>query len=41
MKKKFDLERKIEPKELGELIVEFSNNRFWIPQIEDVRTKMV
>jgi hypothetical protein len=41
MKKKFDfLKRKLIPKELDELIVEFSNNRFWIPQIEDVRTKM-
>jgi hypothetical protein len=41
MKKKFELlQRKLTPKELDELIVEFSNNRFWIPQIEDVRTKM-
>jgi hypothetical protein len=41
MKKKFEeFNRKLTPKELDNLIIEFSNNRFWIPQIEDVRTKM-
>lgn len=41
MKKEFEKKgRKLMPKELDELIKNFSNNRFWIPQLEDVRTKM-
>jgi hypothetical protein len=41
MKKKFEhLKRKLTSSELDKLIKEFSNNRFWIPQLEDVRTKM-
>ena len=41
MKSKFDqLKRKLSPTELDILIIEFSNNRFWIPQIEDARSKM-
>ncbi len=41
MKKKFDsINRKLTSKELDTIIIEFSNNRFWIPQLEDVRTKM-
>ncbi|PXY39611.1 DNA-binding protein [Flavobacterium cheongpyeongense] len=41
MKKKFDeLKRKLLPKELDKLILDFANQRFWGPQLEDVRTKM-
>jgi hypothetical protein len=35
-----DLSRKLLPNELNELIEEFSKQRFWIPQIEDARSKM-
>ncbi len=34
------LNRKLQPNELDELIEEFSKQRFWIPQIEDARSKM-
>jgi hypothetical protein len=34
------LNRKLEPNELNELIDEFAQQRFWIPQIEDARSKM-
>ncbi len=34
------LNRKLQPLELNELIEEFSAQRFWIPQIEDARSKM-
>lgn len=34
------LNRKLQPTELNELIEEFSKQRFWIPQIEDARSKM-
>jgi hypothetical protein len=34
------LNRKLQPNELDELIDEFSKQRFWIPQIEDARSKM-
>lgn len=34
------LNRKLQPFELNELIEEFSKQRFWIPQIEDARSKM-
>jgi len=34
------LNRKLKPTELNELIEEFSKQRFWIPQIEDARSKM-
>jgi hypothetical protein len=41
MKSKFEkLKRKLHPVELDELIDEFSKQRFWIPQIEDARSKM-
>jgi hypothetical protein len=41
MKLKFKkLNRKLQPTELDELIDEFSKQRFWIPQIEDARSKM-
>ena len=41
MRIKFDtVKRKLQPTELDNLINDFSNNRFWIPQLEDVRTKM-
>jgi hypothetical protein len=30
----------LQPNELDTLINDFSNNRFWIRQLEDVRTKM-
>lgn len=41
MKKEYErLNRKLQPKELDILIDNFSKNRFWIPQLEDVRTKM-
>lgn len=41
MKKRFqETERKLSTSELDKLIIDFSNNRFWIPQLEDVRTKM-
>lgn len=41
MKKEYErLNRKLQPKELDILIGNFSKNRFWIPQLEDVRTKM-
>lgn len=32
--------KKLQPNELDELIDEFSKQRFWIPQIEDARSKM-
>jgi hypothetical protein len=35
-----ELNRKLQPTELDELIDEFSKQRFWIPQIEDARSKM-
>jgi len=34
------LDRKLQPNELDALIDEFSKQRFWIPQIEDARSKM-
>ncbi len=34
------LGRKLQPRELEELIQVFSEQRFWIPQIEDARSKM-
>ncbi|MDQ3111972.1 MAG: DNA-binding protein [Bacteroidota bacterium] len=34
------LGRKLQPGELNELIDEFAKQRFWIPQIEDARSKM-
>jgi hypothetical protein len=34
------LNRKLQPIELDELIEEFAKQRFWIPQIEDARSKM-
>ncbi len=34
------LNRNLQPTELDELIDEFSKQRFWIPQIEDARSKM-
>ncbi len=34
------LSRKLQPNELDELINEFAKQRFWIPQIEDARSKM-
>ncbi|MBC7411164.1 MAG: DNA-binding protein [Bacteroidia bacterium] len=34
------LNRKLQPKELDNLIDSFTEKRFWIPQIEDVRSKM-
>ncbi|MEO8254272.1 MAG: DNA-binding protein, partial [Flavobacterium sp.] len=34
------LGRKLTPIELNELINSFTQQRFWIPQLEDVRTKM-
>lgn len=41
MKDKFDkIGRKLLPKELDKLIHDFANQRFWVPQLEDVRTKM-
>ncbi|MBC6110155.1 hypothetical protein ACFOG5_16110 [Pedobacter fastidiosus] len=41
MKRMFEkLNRKLMPTELDELILEFSQKRFWIPQIEDARNKM-
>jgi hypothetical protein len=41
MKNKFEiLGRKLLPKELDGLILNFGNQRFWLPQLEDVRTKM-
>jgi hypothetical protein len=41
MKKEFEkLGRKLNPGELDKLITSFANQRFWIPQLEDVRTKM-
>jgi hypothetical protein len=41
MKVEFDkLGRKLQPSELNYLIEEFSKQRFWIPQIEDARSKM-
>jgi hypothetical protein len=41
MKKRFqETEKKLSTSELDKLIIDFSNNRFWIPQLEDVRTKM-
>lgn len=39
-RKSAELNRKLMPKELDELINDFSNKRFWIPQIEDARNKM-
>jgi len=35
-----ELNRKLEPAELNKLITEFTNQRFWIPQLEDARIKM-
>lgn len=35
-----ELKRKLQPNELETLINDFSNNRFWIRQLENVRTKM-
>lgn len=41
MKDKFDeLGRKLLPKEVDKLIHDFADQRFWVPQLEDVRTKM-
>jgi hypothetical protein len=41
MKKKYDtIGRKLIPKELDNLILDFASQRFWGPQLEDVRTKM-
>jgi len=41
MKLKFEkLNRKLQPIELDTLIDEFSKQRFWMPQIEDARSKM-
>lgn len=41
MEKKFNnLNRKLMPKELDDLINEFAGRRMWIPQIEDARNKM-
>lgn len=42
MKNKFDelKQRKLQPHELDVLIDEFAKQRFWIPQIEDARSKM-
>jgi hypothetical protein len=41
MKNKFNqIGRKLLPKELDKLILDFANQRFWGPQLEDVRTKM-
>lgn len=41
MKEKSEqLNRKLTPNELDELIKSFTNQRFWIPQLEDARTKM-
>ncbi|SEO14109.1 hypothetical protein SAMN05216436_13714 [bacterium A37T11] len=41
MKTKYsEIGRKLHPSELDNLIEEFSKNRFWIPQIEDARSKM-
>lgn len=34
------LDRKLSPNELNRLIRDFSNKRFWEPQLEDARTKM-
>ena len=35
-----NLNRKLQPTELNDLIEEFTKQRFWIPQIEDARSKM-
>lgn len=41
MRNRFEkLNRKLTPKELDELVINFGNQRFWMPQLEDVRTKM-
>lgn len=41
MKNKFEeLGRKLTPYELNQLINAFTSQRFWIPQLEDARTKM-
>lgn len=41
MKAKFEkLNRKLQPSELNILINEFASQRFWMPQIEDARSKM-
>jgi hypothetical protein len=41
MKEKSEiLNRKLLPKELDALIKDFSDKRFWIPQLEDARSKM-
>jgi len=41
MKQQYELiSRKLQPVELDTLIDEFSKQRFWIPQIEDARSKM-
>lgn len=34
------LNRKLQPSELNELIEEFLTQQFWIPQIEEARSKM-
>lgn len=39
-KKSEGINRKLKPNELDNLIDEFSKQRFWIPQIEDARSKM-
>jgi hypothetical protein len=41
MKAKFEkINRKLQPSELNILINEFASQRFWMPQIEDARSKM-
>ena len=41
MKSEFDkLDRKLQPNELNKIIEDFASERFWIPQIEDARSKM-
>ncbi len=35
-----ELNRKLNPSELNQLINSFTEQRFWIPQLEDARTKM-
>jgi len=39
-KKSEEVKRKLKPIELDDLIDKFSKQRFWIPQIEDARSKM-
>lgn len=38
--KKEELGRKLRPPEMDEIIQKFSAHRFWIPQLEDARSKM-